>query len=68
MTRTFQCECGRVLRGDTDDEVLALAERHLARDHRAIAGIPAREDLLAMTAEEQTDGASPSADATREGT
>ena len=67
MTRAFQCECGRVLRGNTDDEVLALAEQHLARDHRAIAGTPAREDLLAMTAEEQTDGASPSADPRREG-
>jgi hypothetical protein len=66
MTRTFQCECGRVLRGDTDDEVLTLAEQHLARDHRAIAGTPARRDLLAMTAEEQTDGPSSSADPTSE--
>ena len=56
MTKTFQCECGRVLRGETDDDVLVLAEEHLARDHREIAGIPAREDLLAMTFEERAPG------------
>ena len=60
MARTFQCECGRVLRGETDDEVLALAEEHLARDHREIAGTPAREDLRAMVVEEHTGVASPS--------
>ena len=33
MTRIFNCDCGRVLRGDTDDELVAGAQEHAREAH-----------------------------------
>ena len=38
-------------RGETEDELLAAAERHIASDHPDLVGRVTREDLLAMTEE-----------------
>jgi predicted small metal-binding protein len=33
MTKILNCDCGRVLRGDTDDELVAAAQQHAREAH-----------------------------------
>ena len=33
MTRILNCDCGRVLRGDTDDELVSVAQEHARKAH-----------------------------------
>ena len=47
--KVINCECGQVVRGDTDEQLLANAEAHIARDHPELVGKITREDLLAMS-------------------
>lgn len=51
MAKLINCECGRVVRGESDEELLANAEEHVNRDHPELAGKITREDLLAMAEE-----------------
>jgi len=51
MARLINCECGRVVRGETDEELLANAEEHVNRDHPELVGKISRDDLLAMAEE-----------------
>lgn len=51
MGKVINCECGQVVRGETDEEVVDNAEAHIARDHPELVGKVSRDDLLA-TAEE----------------
>jgi predicted small metal-binding protein len=51
MSKVINCECGHVVRGETDDELLANAEEHVNRDHPELVGKVSREDLLAMAEE-----------------
>jgi hypothetical protein len=51
MGKLINCECGQVVRGETDDELVANAEEHIARDHPELAGKVSREDLLGMAEE-----------------
>jgi predicted small metal-binding protein len=46
MAKLIKCECGFVARGETDDEVVGRAERHIAVDHPDVAGQISREDML----------------------
>lgn len=48
MAKLINCECGQVVRGETDDELLANAEAHIERDHPELVGKISREDLLGM--------------------
>jgi predicted small metal-binding protein len=48
MARVINCECGYVVRGETDDELVAEAERHIQQDHPDMVGKVSREDLLGM--------------------
>jgi predicted small metal-binding protein len=52
MGMVINCECGQVVRGATEDELLAAAEEHVERDHPELVGKISREDLLAMAEEE----------------
>ena len=47
--KLINCECGQVVRGETDEELLANAEAHIHRDHPELVGKITREDLLAMS-------------------
>jgi predicted small metal-binding protein len=47
--KLINCECGQVVRGDTDEELLRAAEEHIKRDHPELIGKITREDLLAMS-------------------
>ena len=46
MSKQISCECGKVIRGDFDDEVVGLAEEHIASDHPDLVGEVTRDDLL----------------------
>jgi predicted small metal-binding protein len=48
MAKLIKCSCGKIVRGDTDDELLANAEQHIREDHPDMVGKIAPEDLLAM--------------------
>jgi predicted small metal-binding protein len=49
MTKIINCDCGRVLRGDTDDELVAAAQKH-ARDAHGME--LTREQVLALAVPE----------------
>jgi Protein of unknown function (DUF1059) len=46
--KLINCECGQVVRGETDEELVANAEQHINRDHPDLVGKLSREDLLGM--------------------
>ena len=52
MAKLINCECGYVVRGQTEEELLTRAEEHVDRDHPDLVGKITREDLLAMAEEE----------------
>ena len=51
MAKLINCECWQVVRGETDDELIANAEAHIDRDHPDLVGKISRDDLLAMAEE-----------------
>ncbi len=51
MAKLINCECGYVVRGDTDDELIARAEQHMRSDHPEMVGKVSRDDLLSMAEE-----------------
>ena len=52
MSKVINCECGVTLRADSDDELVAQAERHIGDKHPDLAGTMSRDDVLAMAEEE----------------
>ena len=52
MPRVINCECGQVIRGDSDDELVAKAENHVNASHPELVGKLSRADLLGMAEEE----------------
>ena len=51
MAKLINCECGQVVRGDTDDEVVDNAEAHVNSDHPELVGKVSRDDLLSLVEE-----------------
>lgn len=51
MPKLINCECGEIVRGDTDDELVANATAHVDRDHPELVGKLSREDILGMAEE-----------------
>jgi hypothetical protein len=56
MAKIILCECGTVLRGPDDQELLAAARKHMRTNHPAIADHITDEELMALGHE---DGAAP---------
>ena len=56
MGLVIECECGAVVRGDSEDALVAATEQHIESEHRAAAGAATRDDLLAMSHPEKEDG------------
>jgi enoyl-CoA hydratase/carnithine racemase len=55
VTKAIYCDCGLICRGDSDEELLREAERHLRDDHPALAGKVRSSDLLAMAVEVEAE-------------
>ncbi len=51
MAKIINCECGQVVRGENEDELVRNAEDHINRDHPELVGRVSRDDLLAMSEE-----------------
>lgn len=49
VAKTFTCQCGVVLRGETDDELVANTQRHAREVHNMEL---TREQILAMARSE----------------
>jgi predicted small metal-binding protein len=48
MARQITCECGQVLRGETDNELVELTLQHLRSDHPQLADKLTRDDIVAL--------------------
>lgn len=53
MRKVINCECGEVVRGSSDDELLAAVKTHLSRDHPELLATLSNEDILAMAEEDE---------------
>ncbi len=51
MAKQINCDCGYVVRGESDDELVANAEQHIRGEHPEMAGQMTREQLLGMATE-----------------
>jgi hypothetical protein len=52
MLKLINCECGEVVQGKSDEELLAAVQVHISRDHPELAGKLSQEDILSMAVEE----------------
>jgi hypothetical protein len=53
MGKLINCECGEVVSGNTDQELIAAVETHINRDHPNLVGKLSREDILGMAEEQE---------------
>jgi hypothetical protein len=51
MAKLINCECGAVVRGETDDDLIANAEAHVAEHHPDLVGKISRDDWMGMAEE-----------------
>jgi predicted small metal-binding protein len=51
MAKLINCECGEVVRAETDDELLEKVDAHVNRAHPDLVGKLSREDVLGMAEE-----------------
>jgi predicted small metal-binding protein len=51
MAYVLTCDCGHVVRGETQEELVEETNRHIEEVHPDIAGKVSRDDLLAMAEE-----------------
>ena len=51
MGKVINCECGEVVRAETDNELVQKVERHVAQAHPELVGKLSREDVLGMAEE-----------------
>ena len=49
MAKIMQCDCGYVVRGETDDELVANVQKHAREDHDMEV---TREQVLAIAQQE----------------
>ncbi|HEX5799007.1 MAG TPA: DUF1059 domain-containing protein [Gaiellaceae bacterium] len=51
MAKVINCECGEVVRADSDDELVGKVERHVGESHPELVGKMTRDDILGMAEE-----------------
>jgi hypothetical protein len=51
MPLQINCECGRVVKAETEDEIVAKVEQHVNEDHPELVGKLTRADIVAMSEE-----------------
>jgi predicted small metal-binding protein len=52
MGKLINCECGYVVRGADEDEVVRRAQEHVEADHPDLVGQISREQFVAMSEDE----------------
>jgi len=52
MGKVINCECGEVVRADTDDELVEKVDVHVQQAHPDLVGKLSRDDVLGMAEEE----------------
>jgi predicted small metal-binding protein len=52
VARVINCTCGYVVRGNSDEELLAEAHKHMEESHPDLANPPSDAELLASAQEE----------------
>jgi predicted small metal-binding protein len=52
MASIVKCECGEVIRAESEDELVSAVSAHVARDHPELVGKLGRDDILAMAEED----------------
>jgi predicted small metal-binding protein len=52
MGKVINCECGEVVRADSDDELVRKVEEHVDVSHPDLVGKLGRDDILAMSEED----------------
>ncbi len=58
MKQVIVCECGTIVRGDDEPELLSNARGHIQANHPAIAAQVTDAQLLALSQEQPTQDAS----------
>ena len=48
MARQITCECGQIVRGETEAEVVDLTLEHLRSDHPQLVGQVTRDEIVAL--------------------
>lgn len=48
MAKQVNCPCGEVVRGQTDDELVANVEAHIREKHPDMVGTMSRDQILGM--------------------
>ena len=48
MARQITCECGQIVRGDTEGELVELTYAHLRSEHPQLADTVTREEIVAL--------------------
>jgi len=48
MARQITCECGHIVRGDSEDEVVDLTLDHLRSDHPQLADQVSRDEIVVL--------------------
>jgi predicted small metal-binding protein len=51
VSKLINCECGYVVRGADEEELVRNAERHISEAHPDLGGKLSRDDLLGMAEE-----------------
>ena len=51
MAMAITCDCGRVMRAETQAEIVAQAREHIRSDHPDLVGKVSDADLVAMIEE-----------------
>lgn len=51
MASIVNCECGEVIRAETDDDLVEAVTAHVERDHPELIGKLSRDDMIAMAEE-----------------
>jgi predicted small metal-binding protein len=61
MAKVVNCECGLIIRGQDDEELIEQVESHISDHHPDLVGTITREDVLSMAEEEYAGRPAPSA-------
>lgn len=54
MSKVIHCECGQVVRGQNDEQLVQAVTEHVNRDHPELVGKLSRDDILAMAEEDDS--------------